>query len=70
MTDTLKSNLLILDEPTDAFSREQLHKMRDILNDVNYEQVIIVSHEAELENVADHIYRVQKDVNTSTVTSP
>jgi len=66
----MKSNLLILDEPTDGFSREQLHKMRDILNDVNCDQIIMVSHESELENVADHIYRVRKEGNTSTVIGP
>ncbi len=70
VTDTMKSNLLVLDEPTDGFSREQLHKMRDILNDVNCDQIIMVSHEAELENVADHIYMVTKEGNTSTVTGP
>jgi len=70
VTDTMKSNLLVLDEPTDGFSREQLHKMREILNDVNCDQIIMVSHEAELENVADHIYMVTKEGNTSTVTGP
>ncbi|KPJ83571.1 MAG: hypothetical protein AMS17_17345 [Spirochaetes bacterium DG_61] len=70
VTDTMKSNLLILDEPTDGFSREQLFKMRDILNDVNCDQIIMVSHESELENVADHIYRVRKEGNTSTVIGP
>jgi len=70
VTDTMKSNLLILDEPTDGFSREQLHKMRDILNDVNCDQIIMVSHEVELDNVADHIYRVRKEGNISTVIAP
>lgn len=70
VTNTMKSNLLILDEPTDGFSREQIYKMRDILNDLNCEQVIIVSHERELESVADHIYQVQKDGTVSTVSEP
>ena len=70
VTNTMKSNLLILDEPTDGFSKEQIYKMRDILTDLNCEQVIIVSHERELESVADHIYQVQKDGTISTVTEP
>ncbi len=36
--DAMQSNLLILDEPTDGFSREQLSRLRDILNDLNCEQ--------------------------------
>jgi exonuclease SbcC len=70
VTSTMKSNLLILDEPTDGFSKEQLFKMRDILKELNCDQVILVSHEKELETVADHIYRVRKDGNTSTVSPP
>jgi DNA repair protein SbcC/Rad50 len=51
---------LILDEPTDGFSKEQLGKMREILDDMANPQVIIVSHERELESFADQIYRVVK----------
>ena len=54
------SNLLILDEPTDGFSKEQVFKIRDILEELRYPQVILVSHEKELEEFADHILRVQK----------
>jgi exonuclease SbcC len=68
VTDTMKSNLLILDEPTDGFSRDQLYKMRDILTDLNCDQVIIVSHESELESVADQIYMVTKENGISHVT--
>ncbi len=39
----MKSNLLILDEPTDGFSKEQLYNVRDILNEIRCPQVIIVS---------------------------
>jgi DNA repair protein SbcC/Rad50 len=70
VTNTMKSNLLILDEPTDGFSKEQLFKMRDILKKLDCDQVILVSHEKELETVADYIYRVRKEGNTSTIISP
>lgn len=56
----MKSNLLIFDEPTDGFSKEQLFKVREILNEIRSPQVIIVSHERELESFADHIFRVEK----------
>ncbi len=70
VTSTMKSNLLILDEPTDGFSKEQLFKMRDILKELDCKQVILVSHEKELETVADFIYRVRKEGNTSSIISP
>ena len=66
-TDTLKSNLLILDEPTDGFSKEQLEKVREILKSLNSEQVIIVSHETELEGFVDHVFRVTKAEGSSSV---
>jgi len=56
----MKSNLLIMDEPTDGFSKEQLFKIRDILNELNYPQIIIVSHERELESFADNIFQIEK----------
>ena len=63
----MKSNLLILDEPTDGFSKEQLYKVRDILNELKCPQVILVSHEKELESFADHIYRVIKNNGVSEI---
>jgi exonuclease SbcC len=55
-----KSNLLILDEPTDGFSKEQLGKVREILDEIKNPQVILVSHETELESFADQIVKVSK----------
>jgi len=64
----LTSNLLLLDEPTDGFSKEQLFKIRDILNELNYPQIIIVSHERELESFADNLFRIEKINGVSEVT--
>ncbi len=64
---SMQSNLLILDEPTDGFSREQLLKVREILEEVACPQVIIVSHEKELESFADQIFRVSKEQGVSTI---
>lgn len=61
------SNLLILDEPTDGFSKEQLYKIRDILEELKCPQVILVSHEKELEGFADHVFRVQKSDGVSAL---
>jgi DNA repair protein SbcC/Rad50 len=59
---------LILDEPTDGFSKEQLGKVREILDEMANPQVIIVSHERELESFADQIYRVAKVQGESKIT--
>ena len=63
----MKSNLLILDEPTDGFSKEQLYKVRDILSEIKCPQVVIVSHEKELESFADQVLRVEKSEGISKV---
>ncbi|MDG6939332.1 MAG: SMC family ATPase [Nitrososphaerota archaeon] len=52
--------LAILDEPTDGFSKEELHKMRGLLGELNCRQVIIVSHERELEAMVDSVVKVEK----------
>jgi DNA repair protein SbcC/Rad50 len=65
--EAMQSNLLILDEPTDGFSREQLFRLRDILNELKCEQVITVSHETELESFVDKIYRITKEAGESKI---
>lgn len=66
---TLRRSLLILDEPTDGLSSSQLHKLRDILRDTQCEQIIIVSHEKELEGFVDSIYKVTKENGASRVSA-
>jgi len=39
----------------------------DILNEIRSPQVIIVSHERELESFADHIFRVERVHGVSKV---
>ncbi|OYT58902.1 hypothetical protein B6U71_03550 [Euryarchaeota archaeon ex4484_178] len=56
----LKTNLLILDEPTDGFSKDQLYKLKDIFDKMDTDQIIIVTHEKELINIADVVYHVEK----------
>ncbi len=63
----MHSNVLILDEPTDGFSKEQLGKVREILDELQCPQIILVSHERELESFADQIYRVSKSNGISRI---
>jgi exonuclease SbcC len=59
--------LLIMDEPTDGFGKEQLFRLRQVLNELKSAQIIMVSHERELESFVDKIYRVTKDGNQSKI---
>ncbi|MBR9705018.1 SMC family ATPase, partial [Candidatus Pacearchaeota archaeon] len=54
-------NLVILDEPTDGFSGTQLEKMKDVFNELNVEQLLLVSHEQKIEDFVDNIIRISKD---------
>jgi len=53
--------VMILDEPTDGFSSEQIDKMRDLFDQLKSEQLILVSHEQKIEGLVDHIIKVKKD---------
>lgn len=63
----MRSNVLILDEPTDGFSKEQLGNVRQVLDEIECPQLIVVSHEKELESFADQIYKVVKDAGVSRI---
>jgi len=62
-------DLLILDEPTDGFSSEQLDKVRDILDALEMRQIIIVSHESKMESYVDKIIRISKNEGATTIFS-
>ncbi len=62
-------DLIILDEPTDGFSTEQLDKVRDVLEELNVKQTIIVSHESKIESFVDNIIRISKDEHVSRIVS-
>ncbi|MDP2750519.1 MAG: AAA family ATPase [Nanoarchaeota archaeon] len=60
-------DLIILDEPTDGFSTEQLDKLRDVLEELGLRQVIIVSHESKIESFVDKVLRIEKHNHISRV---
>ena len=62
--------LIALDEPTDGFSKEQVYRMRDLLKELGSKQTILVSHEKELESMADHVFTVNKRGGTSRISGP
>ena len=60
-------DIIMLDEPTDGFSTEQLDKVRDVLEQLNMKQVIIVSHESKIESFVENIIRVEKQEHVSVL---
>tara|TARA_B100001750_G_scaffold136069_1_gene108259 strand:+ start:505 stop:2586 length:2082 start_codon:yes stop_codon:yes gene_type:complete len=66
-TESLKSNLLILDEPTDGFSKNQLAKVKNVLRELDSEQIILVSHEKELETYVDNVFQISKSEGYSKI---
>ncbi len=57
--------LVILDEPTDGFSDQQLDKMREVLEQLNIAQLIIVSHEQKIEGFVENVIKLAKEEGVS-----
>lgn len=60
-------DVLILDEPTDGFSHEQLDKVRDVLERLNLKQIILVSHEPKIESFVEHVIHIRKEEHQSCI---
>ncbi|MBU0959207.1 MAG: hypothetical protein KKB31_04665, partial [Nanoarchaeota archaeon] len=58
-------DIVILDEPTDGFSEQQLDKMREVLEQLNVSQLIIVSHEQKIEGFVENVIRFKKEAGVS-----
>ncbi len=64
----IKTNdLLILDEPTEGFSTNQLDRVRDVLDQISIKQIIIVSHENKIESFVNNVVRVNKQEGFSSI---
>ena len=60
-------DIVILDEPTDGFSSQQLDKMRDIFQQLKVAQLILVSHEQKMEDFVENVIRFRKEGGISKV---
>lgn len=60
-------DLLVLDEPTDGFSSTQLDLMKNVLDELNINQVILVSHDSKIESFVDRVIRIRKNEHVSEV---
>ncbi|MFW9783757.1 MAG: hypothetical protein ACFFFB_15845, partial [Candidatus Heimdallarchaeota archaeon] len=54
-------DLLILDEPTDGFSQQQINRMQYIFQKLNTSQMIIISHERNLDSFVTDIFHFEKE---------
>ena len=61
--------ILILDEPTDGFSAQQLERMGEVLRQLQLEQILLVSHEQQMESYAQHVLKVTKSQGLSELLS-
>ncbi len=59
--------IVILDEPTDGFSEQQLDKMRDVLRQLDVKQLIVVSHEQKIESFVENVIRFKKENGISRI---
>lgn len=59
------AGIIMLDEPTEGFSREQLERVCEVLRELRMDQILLVSHDQQLEGCVDHILRIRKDGESS-----
>ena len=70
ITNTLSGNLemIMLDEPTIHLDNYRRHELIDILKNLNLlPQMIIVTHDNDLEEAADNIFKIEKIDGISNV---
>jgi exonuclease SbcC len=65
MSEVKTKDLVILDEPTDGFSSQQLDKMREVLDALDIKQLIIVSHEQKMEGFVENVIKFGKEYGVS-----
>ena len=64
----LERGLLILDEPTEGLSYTQVLNLREVFDDLDCNQIVLVSHEPQFLGFSDKVFRVDKVNHVSTVT--
>ena len=66
--DVKTKDLLILDEPTEGFSEQQVNKMQGVFDTLNMNQMIIISHERTLDSFVSSIFNFKKINHQTKVT--
>ncbi|MEM3670154.1 MAG: hypothetical protein QW767_00190 [Thermoprotei archaeon] len=60
-------DFIILDEPTDGFSSEQLQKFRSVLERLDVGQILLVTHHEVLESIGGNVFKVRYSPDGSIV---
>lgn len=60
-------DMLILDEPTDGFSEQQISRLGYLLKESGVEQILLVSHDEKIESIADTVLHVEKKHHESRI---
>ena len=63
----LHLDTLFLDEPSDGFSAGQISRLRELLRDLEHEQVVVVSHDENLTSTVDVTFRIEKHADGSMI---
>jgi exonuclease SbcC len=63
----LGRGLLILDEPTEGLSYAQVLNLREVFDDLDCNQIVLVSHEPQFLGFSDRVFRVDKVNHASTI---
>jgi len=64
----LEKGLLVLDEPTEGLSYAQVLNLREVFDDLDCNQIILISHESQFLGFSDNAFRVAKVDHVSTIT--
>jgi len=68
ISDITPSEILILDEPTTGFDKEDVKALPEALRNIKtIPQIIIVTHEEELKNAGDYKFEVSKEFGKSII---
>ncbi|MBI4159128.1 AAA family ATPase [Candidatus Woesearchaeota archaeon] len=67
ITEIKTRDIIILDEPTDGFSSEQLDRMKNVLEEIEAKQIILVSHDPKIESFVNKVIRVEKQGGGSRI---
>ncbi len=62
-----KSEVIIMDEPTLGFDSEDIKLLPEILKQIRIPQIIIVTHEKQLEDAAEQVYYITKKKNNESI---
>ncbi len=58
-------DILLLDEPTDGFSHEQLERLRLVFDTLSVSQLLVVSHEPKIETFVSNVIHIKKEQHKS-----